>query len=130
MPLSYHWNPGSLQIVSSNSVHLLPADDIRYPWALLALSQSEKAVLAVLNGEVPVFVDLGAQWTASVLPESADPTEEDAWQFIDMFDDSIAALAFACEYLLVSPDAQRVRVTNEQGVSIFDLARNFELATS
>ena len=130
MPLSYHWNPNSLQIVCQGSIHMLPADDIRYPWALLALSQSEQAVLAVLNGDVPVFVDQGTQWSASCLPEGQDAANEDAWEFIDCFEDSLQACAMACEYLLANTDAERVRVCNENGAVIFALSKHIELAAS
>lgn len=130
MPLSYHWNPNSLQIVCRGSVHMVPADDIRYPWALLALSQSEQAVLDVLGGDVPVFVDQGTQWTASFLPEGEDASNEAAWELVDVFDDSVQACATACEYLLANTDTERVRVTNEHDCVIFGLLRNFELAVS
>lgn len=130
MPLSYHWNQNSLQIVCRGNMHMLPADDIRYPWALIALSQSEQAVLAVLDGDVPVFVDQGTQWNASFLPEGENASNNDAWELIDFFEDSVQACAAACEYLLANPDVECVRVCNENDAEIFALSRNIELAVS
>ena len=130
MPLSYHWNQNSLQIVCQGNMHMLPADDIRYPWALIALSQSEQAVLAVLAGEVPVFVDQETQWSASFLPDGEESSNNDAWELIDFFEDSVQACAASCEYLLANSDAEHVRVCNENGAEIFALSRNIKLAAS
>lgn len=130
MPLSYHWNPNSLQIVCRGSVHMVPAEDARYPWALAALSQSEQAVLDVLDGNVPVFTDLGTEWTAYFLPEGEDAMNESAWEVVDVAEDYVQACATACDYLLANADAERVRVVSESGEQIFSLFRNIPLAAS
>jgi hypothetical protein len=109
---------------------MLPEDDIRYPWALAALSQSEAAVLDVLAGKIPVFVDQGMQWTASYLPAGENDANEQAWELVDIFDDSVQACTTACAYLLANSETDSVRVSSETGVRIFVLSRNITLATS
>lgn len=130
MPLSYHWNPNSLQIICEGRVHMLPVDDARYPWALAALSQSEKAVLDVLKGDIPLFMDRNTQWTTSFLPEHEDASNDAAWEMVDVLEDYVQACSVACDYLLANTDAERVRVVSEQGEEIFALSRNIKLATS
>lgn len=130
MPLSYHWNPNSLQIICEGRVHMLPVDDARYPWALVALSQSERAVLDVLNGDIPLFMDRNTQWTTSFLPEHEDASNDAAWEMVDVLDDYAQACSVACDYLLTNTDAERVRVVSNSGEEIFALSRKIKLATS
>ena len=128
MPLSYHWNRNSLQIVCRGQVYMLPADDARYPWALAALSQSEQAVLNVLDGDIPVFLEHGTQWTVSALPDGEDALHEDAWEFIDVFDDNVDACSGACEHLLINTNAERIRVCSADNAVVFSLSRTITLA--
>ena len=109
---------------------MLPVDDARYPWALAALSQSEKAVLDVLDGNIPLFMDRNTQWTTSFLPEHENASNDAAWEMVDVLEDYVQACSVACDYLLANTDAERVRVVSEQGEEIFALSRNIKLATS
>lgn len=128
MPLSYHWNSNSLQIVCQGAVHLLSADDARYPWALAALSQSEQAVVDVLAGDVPAFADQNVPWLVQALEEDQDPEDENAWETVDEFDDCVRACTLAGEYLLLNGTTQDVRVLNEHGVQVYRLSRHIALA--
>ena len=128
MPLSYHWNSNSLQIVCQGSVHLLCADDARYPWALAALSQSEQAVVNILAGDVPVFPEQNVPWLVQALEEGQDPTDANAWETVDEFDDCVRACTLAGEYLLLNGTAQDVRVLNEAGLEVYRLSRSIALA--
>lgn len=128
MPLSYHWNSNSLQIVCQGAVHLLSADDARYPWALAALSQSEQAVINVLAGDVPVFSEQNVPWLVQALEEDHHPDDESAWETVDEFDDCVRACTLAGEYLLLNSTAQDVRVLNEDGLPVYRLSRRIALA--
>lgn len=124
MPLSYHWNTNSLQIVHKGNIHLLPSDDARYPWALQALSVSEHAVERVLNGELPNFTGMGTSWTLECRDDTSD------WEVVDVFEDYWQACVTACEYLLSNTGAERVRVMNDAGEQIYALSSRIELAVS
>lgn len=124
MPLSYHWNSNSLQIVCKGNIHLLPSDDSRYPWALQALSESEAAVERVLTGDVPNFTGHGISWTLEYIDENT------SWEVVDIFEDHWHACAAACEYLLSYSSAERVRVMSDAGEQIYGLSRRIELSAS
>lgn len=124
MALSYYWNTKHLQIVCNGSMHLIPAGDVRYPWLLKALSNSEEAVQRALAGEQPP--PLGDEWSVEYCLDAVG----EEWLLLDTYFDFFQSCSAAASHILEDPQIHKVRVLKDDGIAVYSLDRNIVLATS